>query len=124
MHEINWDDFFESQRGGNFVGYRFQRGGLAFGSLISGVFKKLLPVLKSAGKSLGKEALKTGMNVASDILQGNNVADSFETRGKQAAAHLLKKGNRALTGRKRRRQQKGSGLGRRFKKPKLRDLFA
>ncbi len=125
MHDINWDDFFESQRGGNFVGYRYQRGGLAFGSLIGGVFKKLLPFLKSAGKSIGKAALNTGIGVAGDVLQGHNVADSFEARGKQAAAKLLNKGTRALAGRKRvkRKQQRGTGLGRRPKR-RHRDLFA
>ena len=53
-----------------FVGHRFQRGH-GLGSILSGFFRRLvLPFFKTYGKSMLSGALKTGMEVADDVLDG------------------------------------------------------
>jgi hypothetical protein len=68
-----------------------------------------LPVLKRAGKSVAKQALQTGMEVANDTLSGKDIGQAIEERGKVGAKKLLKKGNKAMAQPKRKRkpQQKG-----------------
>ena len=52
---------------------------------------------------MGKQALSTGAEIASDVVAGRNFKESAKQRGRQAASRLLKK---AAT-----RLQKGRGLG-------------
>jgi hypothetical protein len=105
-----WVEFFASQHGGGgFIGDPFQRGGFSLGSLFKGLARVALPVLKRAGKSVAKQALQTGMEVANDTLSGKNIGQAIEERGKVGAKKLLKKGNKAMAQPKRKRkpQQKG-----------------
>jgi hypothetical protein len=48
-----------------YVGTRFQRGH-GLGSIFGGLFKAAVPLLKKGAKTLGREALKTGLNIAKD----------------------------------------------------------
>ena len=114
-----WEDFFHvtaAQSGHGMIGFRgsaYQRGG-GFGSLLGGLFRSFLPVAKSIGKTVGKQALRTGAEVAADALSGRNIGEAFEERGKAGAAKLVKKGMKNLNGKKkkpRKRPQKGRGLG-------------
>lgn len=61
----------QQQRGGGdfpvFVGARYQRGH-GIGSIISGLFRRALPILKSNVKNLGLSLLKKGAHVAGDVL--------------------------------------------------------
>jgi hypothetical protein len=126
MAEIDWHKFFKSQRGGmpGFIGYRYQRGHLGNG-IFSGLFKSVLPILRRVGKSVGKTALKTGADVASDLLDGSDISESIERRGKEGAAKLIKKGRKGMFGKRRKYRQFGSGislsLGGRRKRSK--DIF-
>lgn len=105
-----WVEFFASQTGGNgFVGDPFQRGGFALGGLFKGLARMVLPVIKKAGKAVGKQALKTGVAVAQDALAGRNVGEAFEEHGRTAAAKLLNKAVSRKQPRKK-RQQKGGLL--------------
>ncbi len=67
MDNTDWNKFF-NQSGGGFKGYRYQRGGFTLGSLFSGLFKSIAPMLKSAGKMVAKQALRTGLDVAGDLV--------------------------------------------------------
>jgi len=112
-----WVDFFTSQTGaGGFVGDPFQRGGFALGGLLKGLSRVIFPVLKRAGKSVAKQALKTGVAVAQDALAGRNVGEAFEEHGRAAASRLVKKAAKSVnpgTKPKRRRlgQRGGNQLG-------------
>jgi hypothetical protein len=114
----------QSGFGAGFVGRPYQRGN-GLGSIFGSIFKAVAPLAKSALRTVGKTALRTGLSVAGDALSGRNVVESLEDHGKMAAAKLVKKASKRLTSgpkvvtvatastRKRRKKQKGRGLGRR-----------
>ena len=85
------------QRGGGFRGTSFQRGG-GLGSIFRILFRAILPLVKSAGKAVGKRALKTGAEVASDLISGRDLKHSLTTHGKQAAGELLDKATKKMQG--------------------------
>ena len=66
-----------------FLGSRYQRG-YGLGSIFKGLFRWAVPCLKQGAKALGKKALKTGVNVVQDVLEGENVQAAVTKRGKQA----------------------------------------
>ena len=74
------------QKGGNlpaFHGARFQRG-FGLGSIFKGLFRWAVPHLKQGAKMLGKKALQTGVNVAQDVLAGENLKTAVKRQGKKA----------------------------------------
>lgn len=127
-------EFGSSQRGRGlhnigFVGSRYQRGA-GLGSIFKGLFRAILPIAKQAGKhalrAVGKEALRTGVNVAGDLAAGRKFGASIKEHGVHGIENLVKKGVRKVEklqkgrgGRivkkkpksKGRKQQSGSGLG-------------
>jgi hypothetical protein len=48
----------------------------------------LSPLFKQGAKVVGKRALQAATEVGQDVLQGKNVRESFNSRGKQAASDL------------------------------------
>ena len=74
------------QKGGNvpaFHGARFQRG-FGLGSIFKGLFRWAVPHLKQGAKMLGKKVLQTGVNVAQDVLAGENLKTAVKRQGKKA----------------------------------------
>ena len=74
------------QKGGNLPalqGARFQRG-YGLGSIFRGLFRWAVPHLKQGAKMLGKKALQTGVNVAQDVLAGENLKTAVKRQGKKA----------------------------------------
>jgi len=73
-----------------YVGTRFQRGhGLE--SIFGGLFKAAVPLLKKGAKTLGREALKTGLNIAEDVVAGKNLKQAAKSRLKSTGQSLLQK---------------------------------
>ena len=101
-----WANHYCNQAGGGFVGLPYQRGG-GLGSFFRGIFRALLPIAKSAGKAVGKQALATGAQIASDVVAGKNVKAAAQLRTRRGASKLLRKAAVRL--------QRGRGLGRRKK---------
>jgi hypothetical protein len=108
-----WLDFYMSQAmqkgyGGGFTGIPYQRGH-GLGSFFGRLFRSILPVAKSIGKSalktVGKEAVNMGMNVAQDLSEGRNIRQSLKEHGAKAVGKLVKKGMNRIA------RQSGSGLG-------------
>ena len=94
-------NFAQRGRGlGAYAGDRFQRG-YGIGSIFSSLLRSIMPV----AKTVGRQALRTGAEVAQDYLQGSNVKSSIRARGKQGARRLAAKGMRAALN----RAQKGRG---------------
>ncbi len=90
-----------------FEGLPYQRGN-GLGSFFRGLFRMILPVAKKVGKAVGREALATGANIASDLLKGQKFEESVKSRGKEGASNLLSKGATHLQ-----QNQKGGRLGKR-----------
>ena len=45
----------------------YQRGHGGIGSFLAGIFRRVLPLLTRGAKVVGKEAVRTGMNIMSDV---------------------------------------------------------
>jgi len=67
------EDYYSRQVGGEipvFVGSRHQRGH-GIGSVLGGLFRRfIIPLFTTHGRTLALDALRTGMNVAEDVLGG------------------------------------------------------
>src|SRR5437870_11061690 len=122
------DSYYVNQAGSGisgFAGIRYQRGDGFLGRLWSGgilpIIKKALPLFSDIGKQVGKRALSTGLDIAQDVLDEEDVnmatiKESAKKRLKQGAtaagkdtiAHI-----RSLAGvglkRRRRRTPKSKG---------------
>jgi hypothetical protein len=65
-----------------------------------------MPLLKKGAETLGREALKTGLNIAGNVLQGRNIKQAEKSRLKSTGQNLLQKamntvgppGQRAIKG--------------------------
>lgn len=93
-----------------FRGSRMQRG-YGIGSLLSGMFRAAVPLLRKGAQALGKQALRTGIQVGRDVLSGQMVGDSVKRQVTQGAKKMV---NRAATNRGT-TTNKGSERGRRKK---------
>ena len=71
------------QNGGEipvFAGRRFQRGH-GIGNVLGGFFRRLvLPFFKTHGKRMLTNAIKTGMEMADDVLEGQSLKESAKKR--------------------------------------------
>ncbi len=95
-----------------FQGQRYQRGS-GIGSIFKGLLRFILPIAKSAGQTLGKQALKTGARIATDVAEGRNFGEALAQHGAEGVEEAVKK----ITTRKRKAEpQKGKGIG---KAPKV-----
>ena len=79
------------QRGGGslpvFRGARTQSG-YGLGSMLKGMLRSAIPLIKEGGKYLGKKALQTGINVAQDVLDGKNVKRATSSNLKEMARNV------------------------------------
>ena len=55
--------------------YRGQKGH-GLGSMLSGLFRSAVPMLKRGLATFGKHALKTGLEIADDVAAGKSFKDS------------------------------------------------
>jgi len=120
--------YFEAQAsgsggvGGNFKSVRLQRGN-GIGSFFSGLFRKVLPYLKSGASAVGNELLNTGVSLLKDHLKGADPRTSIKERITNAGSNLGGKASAkfqqmlGLGYKKRKPQSKvQSSLGKRRKK--------
>ena len=79
---MNYDDYYAQQVGGAlpyFAGARVQRGH-GFGSLFAGLLRSVAPLIKRGALALGNRALKTGAQIAGDVLSGENIRTAAKRR--------------------------------------------
>ena len=88
-----------------FRGSRMQRG-YGIGSLLSGMFRAAVPLLRKGARALGKQALRTGIDVGRDVLRGQNIRDSAKRRVVQGTKKMV---NRAATSANRGKANKRTG---------------
>ena len=113
------DYYTRQQKGGEmpyFAGSRYQRGH-GLGSMLSGLFRRIVPFVRNNAKTWGASLLKTGMQVADDVLQGKRILDSAKQRvpeGIKQAAQSTKfhfnQSDSEEESRKRKSQQSGEGI--------------
>ena len=89
---MNYDDYYAQQVGGALpyfaAGARVQRGH-GFGRLFGGLLRSVAPLIKRGALALGNRALKTGAQIAGDILSGENIRTAAKRRTKTAGRDLL-----------------------------------
>ena len=79
-------------RGGTyFSGSRYQSGYGGLSGIFNAISKTVMPLLKSGAKAIGKQALKSGVGFASDVLQGKNMKQAAIDRAKAAGSNLLQR---------------------------------
>ena len=71
-----------------FSGGHYQQG-YGLGNSFSASSKTFMPLIKSGAKAIGKQALKSGVGFASDVLKGKNVKQAAIDRAKAAGTSLL-----------------------------------
>ena len=71
--------------------------GYGLGGILSGVLRSVVPMFKSAGKTLLREGLKTGTNILTDALDGRNIKESASQRLSQSAKHLTQRAAQQLS---------------------------
>jgi len=117
-----YEDYYSRQVGGEmpvFRGSRHQRGH-GLGSVLSGLFRRfVIPFFRDHGKTLASNALKTGVDVAEDVLDGRSLKESAKKRLPEG----IKRTAQSLI------HQSGSGVGRRGRKRRriranTKDIFA
>ena len=73
-----YEDYYMAQSGNGlpvFQGSRGQRGH-GLGSMLSGLFRSAVPMIKRGLATFGKHALKTGLEIAGDVSEGKSFKDS------------------------------------------------
>lgn len=99
-----------------FRGGRLQRG-YGLGGIFGSLLRSIMPIAKSVGRVVGRQALKTGAAVASDVLHGGDVGQALRNRGRAAIRKLKQKGLHALKQHGAGAKQKGGGIGTRSRGP-------
>ena len=112
-----YEDYYARQSGGEmpvYVGARFQRGH-GLGSILSGLFRRVLPFFRNNAKNFATNLLQTGAEVVGDVFDNNKkISESLKERVPQGIKRTVQ--NLEF--------QSGSGLGQRRKCKRLkRDIF-
>ena len=97
---MDYASYYKTQAGGNgifFKGAPIQRGH-GLGNILGGLFKSALPIFAQGAKVVGKEALRAGVGVAADVLDGQSVKTATKQRARQVAQKTTAKALRALSG--------------------------
>lgn len=110
--------YYKNQLGGGvsavYRGSPYQRGH-GIGSFLGGLFRTITPLLKSGAKAVGKEALRTGINVLSDVVGTNApVKHVISNRMQEFTGSLKRKADNKLNN----VIMTGSGKRRSYKKKK------
>ena len=89
-----YEDYYVNQVGHGlpvFVGGGSRRlyRGHGFGSLLAGIGRAVVPLLKKGGKALLKEGARTGLRVAQDVMSGKRLGSALKQRAGQSGKRLL-----------------------------------
>lgn len=78
-----YEDYYTTQVGNGmpvFMGASVQRGH-GIGSLFGALAKSVVPLLKTGGKVLGKQALRSGVKLVGDLMSGQRPQKVVKRRG-------------------------------------------
>ena len=88
--------YYEDQIGGGgvkhvFTGARNQRG-RGVGAWLGGLIRHILPYVTSGAKAVGKEAVRAGMHVLEDVVEGQkSLKESLRSHAKDSSRNLRRK---------------------------------
>ena len=95
-----YQNYFDHQAGGGnaissgisriYVGSPYQRGH-GIGKFLGGLFRKAIPLLTRGSKAVGREALRTGLNVLTDVASSVSLKESIRKRVKESGGNLKRK---------------------------------
>ena len=104
-----YEDYYLEQSGSGmsmFQGARTQRGH-GLGSILSGFFRNAWPLLQTGAKAFGKQALKTGLQIANDVAEGHKFTESSRRRIPEGIKEFVSTNNfNTQTGNGRRRRKR------------------
>ena len=109
----DFNKYYLNQVGSGLPYYSGSKGlqrGHGLGGLIGSLFRTAMPLLKKGAEAVGRQALRTGVDIAEDVIGGKNVKSATRNRVRQAGRKL---GTRAL-----KKIQKGRGRKKTTKKRK------
>ena len=101
-----YTDYYVAQVGGAlpvFQGTRYQRGygisrrsqrGSGLGSILSGLFRSALPMIKQGAKTVGKQLLTSGASVLNYAIDCQDIQSSAKHHFTAAGRNLLQKGTK------------------------------
>ena len=81
-NRLAYEDYYLEQSGSGmsvFQGARMQRGH-GLGSILRGFFRNAWPLIQTGAKAFGKQALKTGLQIANDVVEGRKFVESSQRR--------------------------------------------
>jgi len=124
--------YYVNESGGGEIGpvyrvsFKVQRGN-CIGNFFMGLFRSVKTLLYSGAKAVGKEALKTGSSILTDILNKEPeepVGNIFKTRFSQAKGNLEEKiKNMKGSGLALKRKRKARKSQSQCKRRKVKDIF-
>ena len=91
-----YENYYLSQVGHDmpcFSGARIQQG-YGLRNLFSSIAKSVLLLVKSGAKAVRKQVLQSGVDFASDVLNGKNAKQAVIDRAKSAGLNLLRAAKR------------------------------
>lgn len=116
----SWQRYFQSGGGGPyFKGMLYQtgKGGGALGNIFRSIMSFAKPAAAKLIRTAGPTAAKTLLNVGQDLLEGDNIGESFARRGREAGIETIERARANLAARKQkkplpgRRRRKGRQIG-------------
>ena len=84
-----YENYFNAQAGRGLPVFIGGQRGRGLGSILGGIGRSLVPLLKSGGRALLKQGARSGLRVVNDVLSGRDLKSSLRHRGKQAGKRLL-----------------------------------
>ena len=124
-----YEDYYLNQCGYGmpvFYGARMQRGH-GIGSIFSGLFRSIFPVLKKVAPVIGKKAQQTGIDIVSDVAAGQSLKESAKNcvsdALKECISSFISTVN-AQSGSGYRRKRKRSRKPKISRKKKSKDIFS
>ena len=86
-----FETHYKTQIGGGFYAGVKRQHGYGLGGLFAKLGRFVMPLLKPAAKSIGRQVVRSGTLLADDILNGADPKDAFKKNLKQWAKELFQK---------------------------------
>lgn len=125
-----FEEFYTQQAGNGLSYYKgvpLQRGS-GLGGIFKSFYRMILPLFKSGAKAVGKQALRSGVDIANDVLQGKEIKAATKERAKEASKLLTSKAadkvKTMVGGHKRKRRTKKRVIPKKIRKVCASDIFS
>ncbi len=92
-------EYYLHQAGGGqyYAGSSYQKGH-GIGSWLGGLFRTVLPLLRSGATAVGREAARAGAHVLADVASGDPMGESAKRHAGEAVQNLKRKAAAAMSG--------------------------